>query len=184
MRGAFLHWLCLATIAGMGVLLTWKQPEKESGTLPETPQITDDILLEPPVKVTGRFLQAIREGDDKTADSLMTAMARQETAKMDLHVAPPGSQTARFTIGKQQVQGKQARVVTTWTDLDEEGVEQTDSITWLLKFDAEAWRISGMETELFPGEKPLVLDFEDPKGMIESQEKAEAELVRRQKQGK
>jgi hypothetical protein len=125
------------------------------------------------------FLQAIKVGDEKTADDMLTKIARDETKKADLHVAPPGSDTANYKIGKHVIEGKEAKVSSTWTDVDEEGKPQTDEIVWLLKQEPEGWRICGMATELFPDEEPLILNFENPKDMIEKQEKAEAEMVRR-----
>jgi hypothetical protein len=125
------------------------------------------------------FLQAIKVGDEKTADDMLTKIAREETKKADLHVAPPGSDTANYKIGKHVIEGKEAKVSSTWTDVDEEGKPQTDEIVWLLKLEPEGWRICGMATELFPDEEPLILNFEDPKEMIAKQEKAEAEMVRR-----
>lgn len=125
------------------------------------------------------FLQAIKVGDEKTADTMLTKIAREKTKEADLHVAPPGSDTAQFKIGKHVVEGKEAKVSSTWTDIDEEGKPHTDEIVWLLKQEVEGWRISGMATELFPNEDPLILNFEDPEEMLDRQQKAEAEMVRR-----
>lgn len=125
------------------------------------------------------FLQAIKIGDEKTADGMLTKIAREKTKEADLHVAPPGSDTAEYKIGKHVVEGKEAKVSSTWTDVDDEGKPQTDEIVWLLKQEAEGWRICGMATELFPDQEPLILDFENPPEMLERQQKAEAEMVRR-----
>jgi hypothetical protein len=124
-------------------------------------------------------LQAIKVGDEKTADGMLTKIARVKTKEEDLHVAPPGSDTAQYKIGKHVIEGSEAKVSSTWTDTDDEGKPQTDEIVWLLKLEPEGWRISGMATELFPNEEPLILNFEDPKEMLDRQQKAEQEMVRR-----
>jgi hypothetical protein len=163
-----------------------------SGTTPENKTSTsaESVLstATPPDAVKA-FLQAIKVGDEKTADEMLTKIAREKTKEADLHVAPPGSDTANYKIGKHVVEGKEAKVSSTWTDMDEDGKPQTDEIVWLLKQEPEGWRICGMATELFPDEEPLILNFEDPAEMLERQKKAEEEMVRRataefQKNGK
>lgn len=132
-----------------------------------------------PTDAIQTFLEAIRTGDDKAADMMLTEIARVKTKEADLHVAPPGSKTAKFTVGRQNVNGKEAHVESTWTDMDEEGKPQTDEIVWILKKQPEGWRISGMATELFPNEDPLVLNFENPEEMMKKQQQAEQEMIKR-----
>jgi hypothetical protein len=132
-----------------------------------------------PTDAIQTFLEAIRTGDDKSADLMLTAIARVKTKEADLHVAPPGSKTAKFSVGRHNVNGKEAHVESTWTDMDEEGKPQTDEIVWILRKEPEGWRISGMATELFPGEDPLVLNFENPEEMLKKQQQAEQEMIKR-----
>jgi len=124
-----------------------------------------------------RFLEAVRTGDDQTAAAMLTAKARKKTAEMNMQVAPPGSTTARFTLGD-VVSGNQdtAYVRSEWTDRDSTGKLRTDPITWVLRHGARGWRVSGMRVTLLPGKPPTLLDFEDPEGMLRKQQASQEAL--------
>ncbi len=51
-----------------------------------------------PEAVTTEFLEAVRTGDDKKTAALLTPSARAKTADQELVVAPPGSETAHYSI--------------------------------------------------------------------------------------
>jgi hypothetical protein len=127
------------------------------------------------------FLEAVRKGDDALAELLLTDVAREETRKHDLSVAPPGSDTAKFEVGKVEyvAANEVAHVESVWTDIGEDGQPQSDPIIWMLRRDPAGWRIAGMATKIFKDELPLLLDFENPEDMIRKQQMAEAELQRR-----
>jgi len=134
-----------------------------------------------PDKAIAQFLEAVRTGNDTTAAQMLTAIARRKTAELQLVVAPPGSDTASFTVGEVELSDdkKGAQVASTWTDIVEDGKPHTDTIVWILRLDPEGWRISGMGTRLFDDMAPLVLNFEDPEDMVNKQKMAEAEIARR-----
>jgi hypothetical protein len=127
------------------------------------------------------FLEAVRKGDDAMAELLLTDLAREETRKHDLSVAPPGSDTAKFEVGKIEyiAANEVAHVESVWTDIGEDGQPQSDPIIWMLRRDPAGWRIAGMATKIFKDELPLLLDFENPEDMIRKQQLAEAEMQRR-----
>ena len=126
------------------------------------------------------FLEAVRVGNEKQAALMLTSVARTKTAETDMVVAPVGSDTASFKIGKvEQVAENAAHVDTFWTDLDEEGKPHTDEVIWFVRKDPEGWRISGMATRVFDNQIPLVLNFEDPEDMMRKQEAAEREIAKR-----
>jgi hypothetical protein len=135
-----------------------------------------------PEAVIGEFLAAVKKGDDKQASVLLTSMARQKTTEMEMVVAPPGSDTASFKVLESEVEGAEAQVGTDWTDLDADGRPRTDRIVWLLRHEAEGWRIKGMATRVFPDLPPVMLNFEDPEDMLKKQQAAEAEIARRDAQ--
>ena len=88
---------------------------------------------------------------------MFTPAARTQVTQLGYQVAPRKSDTATFDIGEvQYIEGGGARVVATWTDLG-----RTDEMLWLLRSGAEGWRIAGMAATVFPGEPPLLLDFEN-----------------------
>ncbi|MBI2827310.1 MAG: hypothetical protein HYX69_21770 [Planctomycetia bacterium] len=134
----------------------------------------------PPDQSVREFLEAVRTGNDAKAAQLLTDLARQETAKHELVVAPPGSETARFEVGKTEfVTADVAHVASTWTDTGEDGQPRSDEIIWMLRRDPAGWRIAGMATKVFKDELPLLLDFEDPEDMVRKQRMAEEEMQRR-----
>ncbi len=139
-----------------------------------------------PEEVVRTFLEAIRTGNDSAASLMLTELARTETQKHELVVAPPGSDTARFEVGSVEyvVKDELAHVDSTWTDVGDDGKPHTDEIIWALRLDAQGWRIAGMATKIFPNEPPLLLDFEKPEEMMQQQQMAEAEIQRRAKRRK
>jgi len=136
--------------------------------------------IKPPEAYVTRFLEAVRTGDDATAESLLTPLAKKKTAELDIVVAPPGSETATFEIGKTElVDGGIAHVASTWTDLDNSKHPHTDEIIWCLRRQGQDWRIAGMATKVFEDQPPLLLNFEDPEDMIRKQKLVEQEIRRR-----
>ena len=116
-----------------------------------------------PAQAVFQFLEAVRTGNDQGAQGMLTRLAQEKTAELEMMVAPPGSDTASFEVGEVELLGDQnARVASSWTDLEHDGGSRTDYITWLVRRDSSGWRISGMATELVPGEGPVVLNFENP----------------------
>jgi hypothetical protein len=134
-----------------------------------------------PQEVAARFLEAVRVGDDKLTTALLTEKARLKTAESDMVVAPPGSDTASFEVGSVEGSAKDARVETFWTDLNSEGVRQTDRIVWRMRKNSEGWRIYGMSAEMVANQPPTELNFEDPAEMIRKQREAEEEVARSQR---
>ncbi|HTM54701.1 MAG TPA: hypothetical protein VL175_11765 [Pirellulales bacterium] len=132
-----------------------------------------------PGEVISKFLEAIRAGDDEQASGLLTPLARQKTAEMQMVVAPPGSETARFQVLDTQLQSGAAHVTSDWTDLDSDGKPHTDRIVWILHHEPQGWRIAGMSARVFADQEPIVLNFEDPADMLRKQQQAEEEIARR-----
>ena len=137
-----------------------------------------------PAAAVGEFLEALRTGNDERASKMLTATARQKTASLNRNVTPPASDTARFSIGKvDYVNDDGARVACTWTDLDEQGQPKTDEAIWVLRREQEGWRIAGVAAQVFPGEPPLLLNFEDPDDMFRKQQWVREEMRRRMEAG-
>jgi hypothetical protein len=127
-----------------------------------------------PDRAVYEFLEAVRTGNDSRASSMLTPAARQKTAEMQMVVAPPGSPTAKFSVGGVEYVTPNkdgAHVWTSWTDkTDEEGHTRTDDIIWVLRHEDEGWRIVGMVTKVYPDKPPLILNFEDPEDMLRKQQ--------------
>ena len=67
----------------------------------------------------------------------------------------------------------------TWTDIDPDGQPKTDEAIWVLRHESRGWRIAGVAAQVFPGEPPLLLNFEDPQDMIRKQQWVREEIQRR-----
>ncbi len=133
-----------------------------------------------PDKAVAEFLDAVRSGNDQKAASMLTPLARQKTAEVDMVVAPPGSPTAKFQVGEVEYVTPEkdgAHVWCRWTDVaDDQGHTRTDDLIWVLRKEAEGWRVAGMVTRVFPDRPPLVLNFEDPQDMLRKQQLLQEEM--------
>ncbi len=139
-----------------------------------------NVSAKTPAEAVQSFLEAVRLGNDNVAGGMLTKLAQQKTAEMEMVVAPPGSDTATFKLGKvEQVGEDGAQVDSEWTDLDHEGNKRTDYITWILRLEDNQWRIAGMATKIFQDQEPVVLNFENPQEMLEKQQSAEEEAMKR-----
>jgi hypothetical protein len=185
--------LLLAALSGCG----GSQDEPTEPAPSNPPPATEEALAPAapkPVVVKGDtskpeaavavFLEAVRSGDDAQAEAMFTPIAREKTADMDIQVAPRGSDTASFTVGKvEYVATDGARVATTWTDLDDNGNPRTDEITWMVRREPEGWRVAGMAATVFAGRPPLLLDFEKPEETLRKLEMLQEELAKAGDQG-
>lgn len=147
-------------VAGMMAVLTVGCSSSETGS---PSSAGSGLSAAAAVQVVQEFLEAVRQGNTESASSRLTPLALKRTSELDLNFSPPGSPTARFTVGQAElVEADKAVVESTWTDLDADGKPQQEQIIWALKLAAGEWRISGMAAELGAGQPPLVMDFENP----------------------
>lgn len=185
------HWLgCLVVgtlfLAGCSGNAEQDQPAPSDtaegvGAVNEAPSLASKTQT--PEAAAKMFLEAVRTGDDAMTAQMLTPLARQKTAEMNMVVAPPGSDTAQFEIGQvEKIAEDGARVSAQWSDLDENGQRREDSMTWMLRRQPDGWRIAGVAATVFPGEPPLLLNFEDPEEMMQQQEMLREELARRAQQ--
>ncbi len=145
--------------------------------------VTIDPNSQTPGDALKQFLEAIRKGNDAKARGMLSSVAREKTSSSNRMVAPSASDTAKFSIGKVEYVGADgARVQSAWSDTDENGQTQTDESLWVLRKEAEGWRIAGVAATVFPNEPPLLLNFEDPEDMAQKQKWAREEILRREKE--
>lgn len=182
-------WVLLVVMAGVAATGCGSAGDANEGATPVasvpdssegTPDTPDAPKLEGPAAAVFEFLEAVRTGNDSKADKMLTALARKKTAEMNMVVAPPGSDTARFEVGKAEVLSDgRAQVTCKWSDRDGDDQVRTDEITWLLRQEPEGWRVGGMAAVVFPGERPVLLNFEDPEDMLRQQQSLQEEMRRR-----
>jgi hypothetical protein len=132
-----------------------------------------------PEEAVTEFLDALRSGNDKTAEALLTTKAREETAAHDMVVAPPGAPNATYAIGRvQHLNGQEdvAWVSCTWSEKN--GTEATSyEVAWNLRKEAAGWRIAGMATQLGDADEIVHLNFEDLSQLATELENAEREAA-------
>lgn len=132
-----------------------------------------------PEKVVSEFLNAMKTGNDGVAAGLLTKKAREETAKHSLAVQPPGSPTAVYEVGEGEVSTEDptvAQVGCLWTEKDDSG-ERTEQVVWVLRKDAEGWRVFGMATHMATRTEPVFFDFEEPAEMMNLMEEISQEMA-------
>lgn len=159
------------------------QPSGPAANAPASGSVAGDT----PEKAVTEFLEAVRTGNDQKAALMLTPLARQKTAEVDMVVAPPGSPTAKFQVGEVEYVTPEkdgAHVWCRWTDAtDDQGHTRTDDLIWVLRKEAEGWRVAGMVTRVFPDRPPLVLNFEDPQDMLRKQELLQEEMEKGHQEG-
>jgi hypothetical protein len=128
------------------------------------------------------FLDAMKRGDEATARDMLTRVARAKTEELGVPVAPPVNDTATYTVRECEMVSDSndlAHVATIWSDVDETGGKNSETIIWAVRLDPEGWRVVGMAMKIFEDMPPLLLNFEDPQDMIAKQEMVAEELSRR-----
>jgi hypothetical protein len=149
------------------------ESQKASSAAAEDPA----AKLDGPKLTVYQFLEALRKGDDEKANSLLTPLAREKTAAMDYRLTPTASDNARFTIDNVDYVGDDgARVAMTWTDVDDEGKPTSDKAVWVLRKEVEGWRVVGTAAVFFPGDEPVVLNFESPADVKKKLEEVSARM--------
>lgn len=181
---------CLAMLAILAIVVVGCNKPTETSDSPDAPDDAagqnadtggeDHARLEAPAAALKEFLHACRTGDDRKATEMLSTVAREKMAALNRNVTPPASDTASFAIGTvDYVNHDGARIPCTWTDLDEEGEPKTDKAVWVLRSEQAGWRIAGVAVQVFPGEEPLLLNFEDPEDMFRQQQWVREEMRRR-----
>jgi hypothetical protein len=153
-------------------------PTQNSRTIPNTKTVNKPaVKADTPEATTQIFLEALRTGNDEQASAMISALARQRTAALTGRITPSASDTAKFSLGKVDFVGEDgARVASTWTDVDEDGQPHSNEAVWVLRKEAEGWRIVGVAAVIIPGEEPLVLNFENPDEMRRKQQELRERL--------
>jgi hypothetical protein len=168
-------WLVLITVSM--ALAAWgcgntDKPAENKGDNSATPDQKDaapkgnqSAKAKEPKQVMQEFLEAVRSGSDDRANSMLSKLAREKMAEIDLRLQPPASDTAQFSIDEVKFlddNKEAAHVATTWTDQGPEGTPISDKIVWAMRKDPEGWCIVGMGANLIPDDDPVVFNLENP----------------------
>jgi len=160
------------------------EPTQESPartlTIETTTPVVDLSATATPEQVVEHFLTALQQGSDEQVTGLLTAKARTETAKHDLVVRSPGSPTAKFSVGALELVSGGAYVNSQWSETSTDGFAQKFEIIWVLRKQANGWRIAGMATRVAENEQPTYLNFENPQEMIRKWNAADKRLTNKE----
>jgi hypothetical protein len=118
-----------------------------------------------PQQTVAVFLDSLRRGDETTANSMLTTIARAEVLKTDYAIQPPGTPEGEFKIGRLGFPYEDqtvALVESQWR----EPATKTDpelmmDIVCEVHLEGTDWRIAGMALTVAGESEPLVIDFED-----------------------
>lgn len=204
------HWLApallLALAVGCGKTTVTETDTTRTATDPavahesagdaKTPADTDSYVPEPvvnkpaavlpvdadstPETVVTEFLNAMKTGNEGVAAGLLTATAREETARHSLAVQPPGSPTAEYEISAGELAEEDpnvAQVGCLWTEKDASGAGHSEQVVWVLRKEEEGWRVFGMATQMPTRPDPVFFNFEDPAEMTTLMETISQEMA-------
>jgi hypothetical protein len=179
--------LLLAAVVGIGLAGCSKSDTPAAGGnapaavggVPAAPKVPVAVPVEAtPDQVVSVFLSALRTGDEATTANLLTAKAREETARHGIEVAPQSAPNARYDVHPAEILAENphgAHVTSVWTETYDDGTV-TYQIVWVLRREQPGWRIAGMALELIPDQPPAFLNFEDPVDMLRKRDEAVAAL--------
>ncbi len=124
-------------------------------------------------------MQALSQGDADTVTQLLTEKARLETQKHQLAVQPPGTAEAQYEVGKVELVEGGAYVNSVWSEPAKDGNRQRYEIVWVLRSQADGWRVAGMAARIDANRELTYLNFEDPQEMLSKWESVDTELANR-----
>lgn len=148
--------------------------EQTGGTTPVAGPPKQVPVDATPDQVVTVFLDAMRAADAPTIEALLTAKAREETIRHQMPVEPVAAPHAQFQVAAPQylpMNPNGAHVQAQWIESDGQDT-YTHSVIWVLRRQADGWRIAGFAIELIPGQGPQFLNFEDPADMLNKQKEA------------
>lgn len=117
-----------------------------------------------PEKAVEMFLTAVYDGDDEKTFSMVTPLAQKKAKEYGIPYSAQASDTASFEITSTEKPSEDGAYVTVMmSDINPDtGNEETIKAVCVVSKSGVGWRIAGIATEPFPGEEPLVFNFEDP----------------------
>ena len=135
-----------------------------------------------PDVVVAAFLDALRDGNDRVAEALLTDFARQAVTEHGMTVRPPGSPSSTYQIGNVfRVQGG-AHVESIWTEHTPASEAVVYEIRWMLRKQVNGWRVVGMSTAANPNGPPIFLNFEDVPDLLDKWQQVDEELAAQDEQ--
>jgi acylphosphatase len=129
-----------------------------------------------PGEIVARFYDALKTGSAAGISALLTDKAREEMAKSGQDIRPQASSALTYSIGATELvdrQGTGAHVKTVWSETEANGTTASTEVIWVLRKQANGWRVAGMATAIEDGQLPILFNFEDPEDMERKREYVE-----------
>lgn len=127
------------------------------------PAVAGNVM--PPNEVVALFFDSMRRGDEVQTAGLLTTKAREELAKYELVVQPPGSPAATYQVGRVSFLDEEKDSAYVESILNEptgNGAETKPwEIVWAMRLEADGWKIAGFAFEISEDQAPMVVDFEN-----------------------
>jgi hypothetical protein len=179
---ALLGFLCLLALSGCREQAPWANSNPVAEVAPPAPQPSTSSLspdqtvnnLSPamaelavndmdPEAVCKKFLESLQSGNRIAAENLLTRTALQVTAKAGLVLEPLGGVDSRFEFLQPRfatIKNEIAYVDCVITEV-EEGIENSFTVSWVVKKQNNAWKISGLLMELDEDRPMKLVSFEN-----------------------
>lgn len=170
-------WIVMLGVACLGLSGCGKSEDATPVAAVEAPPAQPEEILQ-------QFLTAVKAGEKEKAENLLTVLAREKTAAEGLGINNLSNANVTFEIqGKQLLampDGKEAAHVScAFTEKFDDGNTESHNIIWALRKETAGWRVAGMAFTPFPGELPVLMNFEDPADMLQKQKLLAEEHARR-----
>ena len=114
---------------------------------------------EPILRAAGGFLEAVFQGDSQSAIGWLTPLAVQRIRQSNQAFAPPGLDTASFSLGQLRKPSSDRAIVQ--CIVTPTGQKQEEMCCMLRLVDGQ-WRVSGIAFQVSHDKRPFILDFEKP----------------------
>jgi hypothetical protein len=162
------------------VSATNTSPAHVEKSQPQTAVVLPVQANSSPQEVVLAFLNGMRDGNSGVTAGLLTDQAQDETVKHNWPVQPPGAPSATYRLGDaayvdQAQSGVQVPCV--WSEPDGTGGKIEFAVSWMLRRQADGWRIAGFASEVVPGRPAYYFNFEDIANLKAAQADAEAVLT-------
>jgi hypothetical protein len=164
-------------------LLGCGQSETETTSSESAAETLPEVASATPQEAIQELMLAYKRGDDAKAAALLTEKSRQETARTEKTVSPPGSPNMQFKVGDVEYVNEakdQAHVACYISDVGPNGEKYDTNVVWFLRKTTEGWRIAGIAMKPFHDLDMVLYNFEDQDDMERKRELVDAEWQRRE----
>jgi hypothetical protein len=168
---------CVGGAAGCG------QGETETIVSNAGAETLPAVASSTPQEAVHELMMAYKNGDDEKAAALLTEKSRQETARTEKSVSPPGSPNMKFKVGDvEHPEGKtdQAHVGCYISEAGPDGETYDTNVVWFLRKEPKGWRVAGIAMKPFPDLEMVLYNFEDQDDMERKRALVEEEWERRE----